>query len=58
MIPFESLNIVVELHAQAGEFLELFRKIEVSEEKARNFRIEISLKVHNLDLIIKREICM
>ena len=58
MILFESLYIIVELHTQASEFLKSFRKIEVSEEKARNFRVEASLKMHNLDLIIKCEICI
>ena len=58
LVPFECLYIIVKLHAQAGEFLESFRKIEVSEEKARNFRVEASLKVHNLGLVVKREICM
>jgi len=58
LIPFECLNVVVELHAQAGKFLESFRKIEVSEEKARNFGVEASSKVHNLGFIIEREICM
>ena len=58
MITFESLYIIVELHAQASEFLKLFRKIKVSEEKVRNFGVEASLKVHNLSLIIKCEICM
>ena len=58
MILFESLYIIVELHAQASEFLESFRKIEVSEEKVRNFRVEASSKVHNLSLIVKHEICM
>ena len=58
LIPFESLYIIVELHAQASEFLESFRKIEVSEEKVRNFGVEASSKVHNLSLIIEREICM
>ena len=58
LIPFESLYIIVELHAQASEFLKLFRKIEVSEEKVRNFGVEALSKVHNLSLIIKCEICM
>ena len=58
MIPFECLYIIVKLHAQARKFLESFRKVEVSKEKVRNFRVEASLKVHNLGLIIKREICM
>ena len=58
MIPFESLYIIIKLYAQASEFLELFRKIEVSEEKVRNFGIEASSKVYNLGLIIEHEICM
>ena len=58
MILFESLYIIVELHAQASEFLKSFRKIEVSEEKVKNFRVEASSKVHNLSLIIECEICM
>ena len=58
MIPFECLNVVIKLHTQVGKFLKLFRKIEVSEEKARNFGVEASSKVHNLGFIIEREICM
>ena len=56
LIPFECLYIIVELHAQAHKFLESFRKVEVSKEKAGNFRVEALSKVHNLGLIVKREI--
>ena len=58
LILFESLYIIIKLHAQASEFLESFSKIEVSEEKVRNFGVEALSKVHNLSLIIKCEICM